>query len=267
MIELHTHLLHGIDDGPESVTEAVELARALISDSARIVVVTPHVSKAYPGTLALLDERLAELRGHLDRAEITLDVRPGAEIDLHEAEGLDHGQLRRLTISGGSWILLESPHTAYPFGMLELVAELRVAGLQVVLAHPERSPHLQDDIHLVEKAVAAGALVQLTGASLRGRLGRRSEASAWELLDAGLAHIVSSDAHDTSRRPPDMTTARDLIATRYGTPLATTLTETAPAAVLDSADHADVVALVEVTRPAPAPRRGGLLRRRRRAVP
>lgn len=248
------------------MTGAVELARALLSDSTRIVVATPHVSRAYPGTLALLDERLAELRGGLDDAGISLDVRSGAEIDLHEAEGLDHDGLRRLAISGGSWLLIESPHTAYPFGMLELVGELRVDGLQVVLAHPERSPHLQEDIHLVEKAVAAGAIVQITGASLRGHLGRRSEASAWELLDAGLVHIVSSDAHDTSRRPPDMTAAHELIAARYGVPLATVLTETAPAAVLDSADHADIVALVEVTRPAPAPRRGGLFRRRHRAA-
>jgi protein-tyrosine phosphatase len=268
VIEIHTHLLHGIDDGPASETEALELARALHSDGARIVVATPHVSKAHPDTPTLLDERLAATRQNLAAAGIDLDVRPGAEIELTELDGLDDGALRALALSGGPWLLLECPHIAYPFGIQERISELRGRGFQVVLAHPERSSHLRDDLRMLAQLVEAGAVCQVTAASLAGSLGRRNHRASWEMLDAGLVHAVASDAHDTVGRPPGMSLARDLIAGARDPDLADALTCAVPQAIVDGADPDDVRAIVEATGGGavalPGRRRGFLWRRSRR---
>jgi protein-tyrosine phosphatase len=268
VIELHTHLLHGIDDGPASETEALELARALHSDGARIVVATPHVSKAHPDTPTLLDERLAATRENLAVAGIDLDVRPGAEIELTELDGLDDGALRALALSGGPWLLLECPHIAYPFGIQGRISELRGRGFEVVLAHPERSPHLREDLGMLAELVDAGAVCQVTAASLAGNLGRGNHRASWEMLDAGLVHAVASDAHDTAGRPPGMSLARELIAGARDPGLADALTREAPQAIVDGAAPDDVRAIVDAASAGaaapPGPRRGFLRRRSRR---
>ncbi|HMN97900.1 MAG TPA: hypothetical protein PKD59_00635 [Miltoncostaeaceae bacterium] len=261
MIEIHTHLLHGIDDGPASETEALDLARALHSDGARIVIATPHVSKAHPCTRALLDERLAEVRASLVGAGIALDVRSGAEIELGELDGLADDELRQLVLADGPWLLLECPHIAFPFGMVERIRELRDRGFDVVLAHPERSPHIREDLTLLAEMVGAGAVSQVTAASLTGNLGRRNRAAAWAMLDAGLVHAIASDAHDVVGRPPGMSAARDLIAGERGADLAQALTEDAPAAIVAGEGPDDVRAVLDRCRP--SRRRGPFGRRRR----
>lgn len=260
MIEIHSHLLHSLDDGPATVSDAVDLARAFVADGTATVVATPHVSVRYPTEAAMRDARLAECRAALRAAGVPLQVVGGAEVAFTMARSLADDQLGSLALGLGTWILLETPHSVVPFDLPALVVELRDRGLRALVAHPERNPHLRDDDRLLVEAVSEGALVQLTSGSLLGRFGRRVQARSWSLLERGLAHVVSSDAHAASWRPPDLGAARSVLRRRLGADAARALTERAPAALLAGAVDADVREVIGPLE-ARAPRRG--LRRRR----
>jgi protein-tyrosine phosphatase len=255
IIDLHTHLLHGVDDGPRTLDESIDLARALRADGVLAAAATSHVSEAYPCTASLLDERLVELRAALDWAGVALDLVPGAEIDADCAARLDDEALRSFALGGSPWILIETPYEVYPFGLAELVAELGRRGHRCVLAHPERNRHVQDgDIPLWE-IVQAGGLAQVTCASLRGALGRRSAEAGWRLLERGLAHLVATDAHDTQARRPRMSSARADLERRMGAAAVETLTERVPAALLGGASQEEAVALTREAVAGPTTRR------------
>ena len=254
-VDIHTHLLHGIDDGPASIEEALELARAFVVQGCARVVSTPHLSDDYPTAAETIGERARELRGALADAEVELEVLTGAEIALVEAIRRPPEGLGTFALGDSRWLLIELPHVEYPFGIEELIGRLRRDGYQVVLAHPERNPHCQEDPRVLERALDAGAVCQVTGAALRGRLGGRAREASWDMVRRGLVHIVASDAHDTLRRPPDLGEVRLLLNDHLGADAAATLTLHAADAVLRDADLAEVRSL-----PVPA-------RRRRRSLP
>lgn len=260
MIEVHAHLLHALDDGPATLEEALGLARAFLADGTTTVVATPHVSVRYPTDRALRDARIAECRAALHEAGVPLQVVAGAEVDLSQARALPDADLRALALGLGNWILLEAPHSVVPFDLPALVGELHDRGHRALVGHPERNPHIRDDDRLLVEAVSRGALVQVTAGSLLGVFGRRVEARTWSLLERGLAHVVASDAHAISWRPPALGAARAALRRRLGEDAARALTERAPAAVLAGASDADVRGVIGPLNARP-PRRG--LRRRR----
>lgn len=262
MVDLHSHILHGLDDGPVDLAGSLALARAVIADGTHVLVATPHVSIRYPTLIEARDTRAGEARAAFLDSDIDLEVVTGAEIDLASARRLGDDELSALALGSGPWLLLEMPHTVFPFGLGELIADLGRRGHRVVLAHPERSPHVQDSDRLVEEAVALGAVVQVTCASLLGRLGRGTHAAAWRLAERGLVHVVASDAHGAERRRPAMSAAREAIRHRLGDEHARALVERVPAALLVGAAQAEIL---EILRDASAPRRGrarGWARRR-----
>jgi protein-tyrosine phosphatase len=157
----------------------------------------PVVPEELPG-------RVAALRDTLEIAAVPLEVVQGGELAASAAADLSLPQLEAITLGGGSCILLECPVVMAGDVMPALVAHLHESGFRVLLAHPERSPDFMRDPAALEALVDAGALVQITAASLRGDFGRTPRRSAFELLDAGLVHVVASDAHDSVRRPPGL---------------------------------------------------------------
>jgi protein-tyrosine phosphatase len=255
MIELHSHLLHDLDDGPESLADAVTLARAFVADGTHTVVATPHVSTRHPTSAAQRDARLEELRTALRAAGVALQVVGGGEVAFEKARALPDADLRDLALGLGTWVLLEAPHSVVPFDMPALVGELIERGHRPVVAHPERNPHVRDDDRLLVEAVSAGALVQVTAGSVLGRFGRRTEARAWSLLERGHAHVVSSDAHAMSWRPPELGAARRVLRRRLGEDAAAALCERVPAAVLAGAEVSDVRELLGPLQQAPRRRR------------
>lgn len=246
VIDLHCHLLPAIDDGPLDMDETLAMARLQVEAGVRTVAVTPHVSADLPTEEAAIAVGLADVRAALAGAGIPLEVVGGAEIDVHQAERLSDEQLRALALGGGRWLLLEAP--LRPNVPIEPIArELLERGHGVVLAHPERSPVLQQDLVSLRRLVGAGVVMQVTASSFTGRFGRIVKRFAEELLEAGLIHTVASDAHDALRRPPGI--AEPLAAAGIGD-LAPLLAQEVPAAIL--ADE-----------PIPLPPRRSLRRRQR----
>jgi protein-tyrosine phosphatase len=229
MIDLHCHVLPGIDDGPKTIEGSIELVRAAIDAGIDTLVATPHVNSRTPNDAATIARLTSELNGRLAAERLDLEVLPGAEIAITQLAELEPAELARLSLGGGGWLLIEPPFTPVASGVEGLLLSLQRQGHSVVLAHPERCPALQRDRAVVPSLVQAGVLMSITAGSLLGQFGGEVRAYAMELVRAGLIHNVTSDAHDGLRRPPGLTEA---IGRAGLSPLADWLTSEVPRAIV-----------------------------------
>ncbi|OPL11781.1 MAG: hypothetical protein AVO34_07910 [Firmicutes bacterium ML8_F2] len=194
-IDLHNHILPGLDDGPQTMSESLILARALAAAGFDTVVATPHSFEGNPAP-ALIRERLQELQEELDRREIQLTVLPGTEphIDPHLDDRLRRGET--LTLNDSSYLLLELPFAQpLPVYTEELIFKLAVDGYRPVIPHPERAEALLKEPELIHRLQRAGALFQVTWIAFTGRLGTAAEKLARYMLEANLVHLLATDAH------------------------------------------------------------------------
>ena len=157
MIDLHTHILPGIDDGARTLEDALDMARAFVAEGVTAVAATPHVRDDFPTSADVMLQCGRRLQRVLDEEEIPLIVLPGAEVAVDWIARLDEAELRRLTLAGsGRYILVETPYHGWPVELVERLLRLRAAGFTPVLAHPERNPVVQATPSLLAPLVAAG---------------------------------------------------------------------------------------------------------------
>lgn len=257
MIDLHCHILYGIDDGPQTPEDTVALAEAFVATGTTIVVATPHVSWDWANDSELIAAKVADVRTLLAEHDVPLDVRPGAEVALTRALDLTDEELQRLTLDGSGWLLLECPLSPAAFGLDAAIEELRRRGhKQLLLAHPERIPAFQRDPGLLERIIAGGALTSMTAGAFNGRFGKEVARFAQLLLAEGLVHTVASDAHSLLRRPPGI--AKPLEDTGLTADLVDHLGRAAPLAILANEPLPQAPPLPAVRRAGPL---GRLLRR------
>jgi protein-tyrosine phosphatase len=202
VIDLHCHVLAGIDDGPQTLEDSLALARVAAARGTRTIVATPHVSYRYQNDAATIERLVAETNAALVQAEIPLEVIAGAEIAMTRAADMEPHELGPLALGGGPWLLIEPPFSSTVIGLDTLIGELEDEGHRVVLAHPERCPAFQRDPELLESLVHGGALTSITAGSLVGRFGGSVQRFARDLVEAELVHNVASDAHDPEQRRP-----------------------------------------------------------------
>ncbi len=234
MIDLHSHLLPGIDDGPPDLPGSLAMARAAVDGGTRVMAATPHIGHTHGVVPASLAGRVADLTAALAAADIPLQVVAGGELAPDRALDLDDGELAAIALGGSRCVLLECPFARAGDLMGRLVAHLQMKGFRVLLAHPERSPTFLGDPSALAELVRRGAYAQLTAGSLIGQFGRTVEKAALAFLAEGLVHVVASDAHDAYGRPPalgELVRAR-LEEERQDPALAGVLCDAAPAALL-----------------------------------
>jgi protein-tyrosine phosphatase len=208
VIDLHTHILPGLDDGSQTLEESVEMARSAVADGICVVAATPHVRDDYPTRAAEMERAVDDLREALANEGLRLDVRTGGEIALDRLGTLDSDELARFGLAGNSgYLLVEFPYYGWPLDIGMRVLELSERGITAILAHPERSAEVQAAPDRVRPLVEEGVLVQVTAASLDGRLGRATQRTAFRLLELGLVHLVASDAHAPDVRAVGMSAA------------------------------------------------------------
>lgn len=233
MIDLHSHILPGLDDGAPTLDRAVEMARAAAGAGVTVVAGTPHVRHDYPTTPGAMEAALAELRDAVAAAGLPLEIRGGGELDLEWLAAAQIDDVRRFGLAGNpGYALVETPYTGWPLRIGEDLFRLRAAGITPVLGHPERNPEVQDRPERLRDLVESGALVQLTAASLDGRFGTRTAAAALELVRSGLAHLIASDAHSATMRGFDLASA---VARLDEPELGRWLVEDVPAAIVAGA--------------------------------
>ncbi len=257
MIDLHCHVLPGIDDGPRSVQDSIALARAAEAAGVRTIVATPHVTWDLDNRAESIARGVEELGATLRAEGIGVALRTGGEIAIAHSIDLDEDELRALRLGGGPWLLMECPLTVAAAGFERVLHDLQARGHRIVLAHPERSPALQRDPAKLQALVDAGMLSSVTAGSLRGAFGRTVQRFTFELFEAGLVHNVASDAHDARGRPPGM--REEILAADAELPgiaeQAEWLTASVPGAVIAGEE------VPPPPVPAPRRRRRGLLRR------
>jgi protein-tyrosine phosphatase len=229
VIDLHCHVLPGIDDGPATVEGSLEMARVAAAAGISTIVATPHVSRRYRNEASEIAGLVEQLNERLLGDQIPVEVRRGAELAVSRVPDLTPSELSALQLGDGRWLLLE-PSLTRPATDLEAVAlELQRSGHGVVFAHPERCMAFHRDPLLLQSLVRAGALTSVTAGSLVGRFGDHVRRFALALARQGLIHNVVSDAHDHVKRPPSI--ARELEQVGLG-PLSEWLTDAVPAAIL-----------------------------------
>jgi protein-tyrosine phosphatase len=202
MIDMHCHILPGIDDGPADFEGSLALARALSASGVSTVVATSHVSWHYQNDAATIAGLTTELNDRLSENAIPLKVLAGAEIAMTYALELDPGELARFGIGGSPWLLIEPPFTAVVSNMDVVLMDLNRSGQRILLAHPERCPAFHRDPEMLATLVGAGVLTSITAGALVGRFGGTVQRFALQLAREGMIHNVASDAHDPIRRPP-----------------------------------------------------------------
>ncbi len=204
MIDLHCHVLPGIDDGPASLEDSVALARAAAAGGVQTIVATPHVSWDYPNDAATIARLVATVNERLRDECVAVTIVRGAELAFTRIADIPDAELAELGLGGGRWLLVEPPFTPSVVGLENVIAGLRARGHEVVLAHPERCPAFHRDLDSLTRMSGSGVACSITAGSLVGRFGREVRRFALALVEAGLVHNVASDAHDALRRPPGL---------------------------------------------------------------
>ena len=227
MIDLHCHFLPGIDDGPDTLSQALDLARAAVADGITRSVLTSHVDpERYDNQRSSLVLAHAAFKKELAKAGIPLDVRLGGEARLC-AELIDLMAQSEVPFLGevDGWriLLLEFPHQIIPVGSGSFVHSLLKLKIRPLIAHPERNKAVMAQPDKIEEFTDAGCWLQLTAGSLVGRFGRTAQKVAFELIEQDLPCLVATDAHNLQNRPPLLSEGREALRERYGDAVAQTM--------------------------------------------
>lgn len=208
MIDLHSHILPGIDDGAKTLEVSLAMARMAVADGIHTMACTPHI---YPGMYMNdgpgIDHHRLNLQAKLDQAGIPLALVTGADVHLVPglSAGLKTGQIP--TLHRSRYFLLEPSHTVPPPRFEDTVFSLIVEGYVPVITHPERLTWIENHFATFERLIAQGAWMQVTAGALLGVFGARARYWGERFVGEGLTHILASDAHSAGRRSPEMSGA------------------------------------------------------------
>ncbi|MBI5085445.1 MAG: exopolysaccharide biosynthesis protein [Acidobacteria bacterium] len=231
MVDIHSHLLHGLDDGAATLDQSVAMARMAAQSGTTDLVATPHANSEFEFNPQLVQRCWEDLQHLLGN---TIRIHLGC--DLHLAYDNIRKAIEnpaRYSINGLGYLLVEFSDILILHSAEEVFSQLRQAGLTPIVTHPERNPHLASNLKRLQRWVECGVFLQVTAQSVTGRFGPQAASCARTLLKRGLAHFVASDAHDTQDRPPRLDDARVFIRAVYGGEYAELLFEIHPRAVIE----------------------------------
>lgn len=235
MIDLHSHILPGIDDGAKTIEESLAMARIAVANGTTVIAATPHVIEGrWLPEWNTIVSLCKELGTELKRENIALTIIPGAEVALN----MDILDLIKgpgpYCLNSGKYILVELPATHIPQYTDEFFFTLQARGINPILAHPERHPEISRNPDLIVNWVNKGVLMQMNGPSLVGKMGERAMKTAEVLLNSNLIHFVGSDTHSPRSRTPRLTDAEEKAITLVGKEIAQQIFYTNPLKIINS---------------------------------
>lgn len=231
MIDIHSHILPDLDDGPGSLEESIAMIRMAAENGTTSMAATPHANLMYQYDERLVRELLAQLQALAPTGFILYQ---GADFHLMHDNIVDAvSSPAKYALNGKNYLLVELSDLVIFPNTSDLYQSLEDVGLKLVITHPERNRILQQKPHLIEEWAGQGRLMQVTAGSLFGRFGKRASDLANRMLKQGLVHFIASDAHDTTHRPPRLDLAHEYVKQRYSLELADILCIDHPRAAVE----------------------------------
>jgi len=217
MIDIHSHILPEIDDGAADEETSIEMLRISEMDGIKSIIATPHYIRfSIDNTRELIAERCRKLSNAAKRYGINVDIYPGSEvfIGLEIPQLIKEGQIA--TLNNSEYVLMELPMGSMPDFTDDVIYRLKLDGYTPVIAHPERYAVIGKDPNRLYRIIRNGALVQMNAGSLNGVYGKHVQKTAWSLLNHGMVHFISSDAHGCRRRAPKLSNCMQLVEKEMG---------------------------------------------------
>ncbi|WHY00425.1 CpsB/CapC family capsule biosynthesis tyrosine phosphatase [Neobacillus sp. DY30] len=217
MIDVHCHILPGVDDGAQSLSDSLNMARKAVEQGIHTIVATPHhLNNSYENPKKSILEKVELLNKALLEEKIELEIVPGQEVRIHGemVEGYEAGQI--LSVNHTPYLLVELPSKHVPRYTEKLFYDLQMSGLIPVIVHPERNQEIIERPELLYQLVKKGALTQVTAASVCGDFGKKIKNFSLQLIEANLTHLIASDAHNITSRGFKMREAYGNIQKWYG---------------------------------------------------
>ena len=232
MFDIHNHIIPGIDDGAQSVCDALNMMHKAVESGITHLVCTPHIHPGrFDNNLQIIQQAFDGFCNLPEVKEIPLKLAMSAEVRLSDELLILHRQQQLPFI--GQWneqrvLLLELPHNQIPVGLFPLLFWMKRQNIRPLIAHPERNKALMRKPETMIDLVDQGALLQITAASVTGEFGRSSETTAHWILDRKLVFCLASDAHNPVHRPIRLKEARDVVVKQYGAEYARQLVKVNP---------------------------------------
>jgi protein-tyrosine phosphatase len=217
VVDLHCHILPGVDDGAKNLSESIAMAKVAVQQGIRTIVATPHhLNNQYENSKQMILERVQELNKALIKEKIDLLILPGQEVRIYGefVEGYESGEI--LPVNHTQYVLVEFSSSHVPRYTEALFYDMQNKGLVPVIVHPERNQEIIENPEILYNLVKKGALSQVTAASVVGRFGKKIKNFSLQLIEANLTHFIASDAHNTGSRTFNLREAFDLVHTKYG---------------------------------------------------
>jgi len=233
MIDLHVHILPGVDDGPKEWDKSLKMLQRAAQDGIRGLVATPHVM---PGVYDNPMERVLALTEELKERgkSLPVDIYAGSELTVsHETLAGLEGK-RYCTINGTRYVLLELPGHFSLDTVLDFIFSVTSGGKVPIIAHPERNPRIQADINILYELTRLGALLQITSGSLTGLFGGAVRKLTQDIVSRRLAHLIASDAHNNGNRAPLLSDGVKEAAKIIGGRAASTMVNDLPEKILNN---------------------------------
>ncbi|WP_406944938.1 tyrosine-protein phosphatase [Halobacillus sp. SY10] len=229
MIDLHSHILPGVDDGAQTVEESIQMAEAAVKDGITKIVATPHHRNgAFDNFKNDILIQVTELNRTFRERGIELEVLPGQESRIHGEmiDGLDADEILPVNHET-TYVFVEFPSSSVPKYANQLLFDLQVAGYKPIIVHPERNKQIMENPDLLYSFVKKGAFVQVTAASVCGKFGKKIKKFSHQLIKANLAHLIASDAHNTTSRGFCMKDAYSEVRESFGLDMVYLMSENA----------------------------------------
>jgi protein-tyrosine phosphatase len=233
MIDIHSHILYGLDDGAGTLADSIAMLKMAAAAGTTDMVASPHANLEFHFDPAVVEARIAEVQA---ACGVDVAIHYGCDFHMTMENILDALENPgKYSIDHRGYLLVEFADLSIPKTTAEIFRRMMAVGLRPVVTHPERNPLLQRRLPELVEWGNQGCLMQVTAASFEGRFGRAAKTAADELMKLGMVHVVASDAHDCEHRPPVLDETFRGIASGYGEETAATLFLENPRAILAGA--------------------------------
>ncbi len=217
MIDIHSHILPGIDDGAKDLEGSIEMARKAVQEGIHTIIATPHhKNEKFENPKQDILPLVEQLNRRLQEENINLNILPGQEVRIFGELLEDYEKGTILPLASSSYLFIEFPSDSVPRYTEKLIYDIQLTGFQPIIVHPERNAELMERPEKLYRLVKNGAATQLTAASIAGYFGKNIQKFTGQIIEANLAHFIASDAHNITTRAFKMKEAYDFIEKKYG---------------------------------------------------